>query len=588
MSDHKLGYAVSNKDGTARGARIDRASATLLEDFAGVLDRQGDAVKPHSSSAQHATGDGTREAYELWSLGYTDDDQWVCADCEAEMTPYCWKWSNELRAFLTKAGVPARQPPHFRAESGHKPGCEVSFHSKPHDHVPPEYRLGVPTDYPAWVKLSREPPRQRRPRQEEWEDATLPDDPDLRRPRPTYGIGEVCEYYADHLDEHWKRLRVESCPGATYDECFVRLGTGNHKGVGRNWIFFDQLWLGGYINLKAEPLVLPLLTTVYGEPRRLLVRTSEWPNGFRRAFEDRLLEAIIEARKAIRERGPHRAWIFFYGRETDFNQIEFDVAFEPGVDVLVRHLPQHWNLRPGNAYRAKRRPLISDAVSPEPDAPLHHAGDELGTSSELVVDEVPVSTGLDAMLPSKPPADDAAEAGSPAVDSGPEEIHPVNEETGSLERDGAGEKGEAAPDSEFPPPAMGTTIVPSTSSPSEVADVYESVMPPLEVELAEQPIETPPTVDDITVSLDQSIKDDPETPSKITGTDDDVRVELVQNGRQKPIHAATPDTGAADQGMGERPIKVAHPVVRSPSSANSSMPKRIWRVLAKLTSRWRL
>lgn len=208
----------------------------------GVPDRQRDPIEPHSSSARHSIGGEVREAYELWSLGYADDDQWVCVndDCRAEMTPCCWKWSDEHRAFLTKAGSPAKLPPFFRADDGHGPACEVSLHSEPHDHMPPQYRLGLPTDYPARVKFSREPSGHRRQRSEDRENGLFPEETNRRRARSTYGIGEACEYYADYPDKHRQRLRVEGCPGSTYNECFVRLGTGNPKGVGKYWIFFDN------------------------------------------------------------------------------------------------------------------------------------------------------------------------------------------------------------------------------------------------------------------------------------------------------------------------------------------------------------
>jgi hypothetical protein len=177
--------------------------------------------------------------------------------------------------------------------------------------------------------------------------------------------------------------------------------------------------------LKAEPLSLPLLTTVYGKPRSLVVRTSDWPKGYRKALEDRLLKVIVEVRKAIRECRPQRVWIFFYSHEADFNQTEFDVALQPGVAVLVRHLPRRWNLRAGNTYRAKRaRPLpdTGPAVGtvelpvdpPESDPALTHTRDEPGLAppelSEPIVEQKPAPSG-------QPPASYATRAEAlPVVD----------------------------------------------------------------------------------------------------------------------------------------------------------------------------
>ena len=319
--------------------------------------QQRDAGEPRSSSARHAIGYEIRNANELWSFDYDDDDPWVCIDeenCGVAMIPCCWKWSDKHDSFMTKAGEPENMPPYFRTDEGHRPDCKASLFVAPRERTAPEYRLGVPTDYPARVKLSRELPGNGKPKLGQTEKAPL-EDPNRRRGRTTYSIREACEYYCDHPDQRLRRLRIDGCSGSNYQQCFVRLGTGDRKDIRKNWIFFDQLWLGEFTELWAEPLVLPLLTTAHKEPRSLVVATSHWLPGYRKEIRDRLFAAIRESRKAIREGRPERAWVFFYGLETEFDQTGFNTGLQPGVDVLVRAMPGQWNLRYKNGYRTRRR-----------------------------------------------------------------------------------------------------------------------------------------------------------------------------------------------------------------------------------------
>ena len=326
------------------------------------------------------------------------------------MTPYCWKWCDKQKCFLTRAGLPANQPPHFRAEEGHSTNCNASRRAVQRDQAHPEYRLGIPTDYPARVKFFRERSGASRSDVRTPDDGPGSDDPDRPRARSIYRIREACEYYADNPAEHGRRLRIEFCSGSTYRQCFVRLGTGEHGNVGKAWIFYDQIWFTDFINLRAgtETFELPLLTTVRGEPRRLVVRTSKWLPRHREKFRQRLLVAIRGAKAALAEKRPERPWIFFHGSEAVFNQLEFEADLQPGVDVLMRDLPWTWNLRLRNGYRrGKRRQPFQDPAVPDlsqTDVIAAHA-EQPGPAVPLVPDvSMPVS------------ADKQAEPEVPAVD----------------------------------------------------------------------------------------------------------------------------------------------------------------------------
>ena len=352
-----------------------------------MSNRRNDSLEPHSSCAKHAISDDVREAYQLWWVGYTDDAPWVCVDdnCRVPMTPCCWKWSYQQGCYMTKAGDPAKLSPYFRAEREHDKECRASFLSPSNSNMPSEYRLGMPTDYPARVKLSREASESDRVKSVE-PDGSLPQDPNQRRPRSIYGIREACEYYADHQDQHWRPLRVDGCPGASYEECFIRLGTGGHQKVGRNWIFFDQLWCRDFVGLRSgtETFDLPLLTTVREKPRRLLVHTSNWLPSYREGLRKRLLAAIRAAKEAPRN-SPERPWVFFYGRESTLNQVDFEVDLQPGVDVLMKPLPRDWDLRPWNYYRPKRKLLTGEPQSVQPDLELKGNDEEAQIQEETIL-----------------------------------------------------------------------------------------------------------------------------------------------------------------------------------------------------------
>src|SRR3712207_3341732 len=158
---------------------------------------------------------------------------------------------------------------------------------------------------------------------------------------------EACEYYVDHPDQHWRPLRVDRSPGATYGDCFVRLGTGEREGVGRNWIFYDEIRFKGWLDLDVEPLVLPLLSSVNNVPRRVVVPTAHWLPNYQRAFRRQLKAALIVGRIAHRKGRRERPWIFFFGREESFDQLEFRAELQPGVELLVRAMPRlQWDYRP--------------------------------------------------------------------------------------------------------------------------------------------------------------------------------------------------------------------------------------------------
>ncbi|MGE4048834.1 MAG: hypothetical protein AB7F35_28545 [Acetobacteraceae bacterium] len=348
-------------------------------------DRQQSVVEPHSSTAIHADTGETREAYDLWSLGYDDDDRWICVgdNCGVEVIPCCWKWSETMERFLTKQGRPAKVPPYFRAEGGHAPGCNATLHTGPRDHTPPEYCLRVPGAYPAWVKLNREVPTRGQVRLEPAKDAPAAEQSG-QRARPTYGIQEACAYFADNRDQHHRPLRVQGCPGLTYADVFARLGADARK-LGKNWIFYDQLWFSEFVDLRAgtDTFVLPLLTTVRGRPRHLVVHTSTWSLGLRESLRKRLLAAIMDAKAARRDRRPERPWIFFYGNEVDRDQFAYEVDLQPGIGVLVRDLTWAWTFQPSNGFRRGKRwqPEDTGAYAPLDIAVFPHADDAFGSVS---------------------------------------------------------------------------------------------------------------------------------------------------------------------------------------------------------------
>ena len=93
-----------------------------------MLHRPGCVTEARVNRARHAADGAIREARELWELGYTVDDRWVCVDdnCRVRMVPCAWQRPNEQGQFCKENGEPQRQTTHFRAEPAHLPGCCAS------------------------------------------------------------------------------------------------------------------------------------------------------------------------------------------------------------------------------------------------------------------------------------------------------------------------------------------------------------------------------------------------------------------------------------------------------------------------------
>jgi hypothetical protein len=356
-----------NQDGGEHRYEVPEA---LLGDFDSVSDRPLDENESTSNRAQHAEYGEIREARELWALGYTKSG-WICVDekCRARMVPCAWERPNEKGKFCNEDGVPYQRPPYFRAEPAHVKGCNASLQSAPRDRPTPEIHIGHAVDYPNRVILFQSPQRLSSHHPDKQGEPEKRDEcTDRRHARWTRSIQEVCEYYADHPEQHWRSLRVDRCQGITYDECFVKLGTGERKNVGRNYIFYDEIRFKDWIVMDAEPVVLPLLSSVNGVSRRLVVPTAHWLPNYQRAFRRQLKTALKEGRAAHREGRRQRPWIFFFGREESYDQIEFRAELQPGVEVLVCAMPRlHWNYRPSARFvmPTRRQPPYGDYVQPE-------------------------------------------------------------------------------------------------------------------------------------------------------------------------------------------------------------------------------
>lgn len=330
-----------------------------------MLDRPLRGTEAIANRAQHAIGGEIREAHELYPLGYDDDDKWVCPDenCRARMTPCAWKPLN-------RDGEPYQRSPYFRAEPAHSPVC-VAWRSDARQRSTPESTVGYAADYPNRVVLSPAPP---------WGgDMPITNEFDGSEPcgtvvRETHAswtrsIRKACEFYVASVEHHQRSLRVDGCVGATYSECFVRLGTGARKIVGRQWIFYDQIWLKDWIDLDVEPLVIQLMNTVSGVHRTLTIYTTDWPENHRRDLRRRFRTALREGKAAYRQGEKDcRSWIFFVGREELYDQTGFQADLQPGVEVLVCNTPkQGWSFRPSARFmRATGRFYVQEAATEPP------------------------------------------------------------------------------------------------------------------------------------------------------------------------------------------------------------------------------
>jgi hypothetical protein len=347
-----------------------------------VPDQTPRAIEAIANRAKHAEDGETREAHELYALDYDDDDKWVCPDerCGVRMIPCAWKPLNDK-------GEQYKKSPYFRAEPAHAPECEA-WRSDACERPIAAGGMGLAADYPNRVILSRAPPRScRRIPENEVDESDLP----LREIGKTHAswarsIRRACEYYAESADHHVRSLRVDGCTGATYSECFVRLGTGDRRTLGRRWIFYDQIRFKSWLDLDAEPIVLPLLSSVSGGHRTLAIHTADWPENDRRDLRRRLMTALREGRAAHQRGEKKRPWIFFVGTEDSYDQTKFKVDAQPGVEVLVCTMPgQKWAFRPSARFPWTAKRAYGEAATPDPrgsDPAERAAGGHPGRSME--------------------------------------------------------------------------------------------------------------------------------------------------------------------------------------------------------------
>ena len=422
--------------------------------------------------AEHAKYGEIRTARQLWTLDYTNNDAWVCVDknCRAQMIPCAWERPNEQGQFCNKDGVPYKKPPYFRAEPAHVQGCKASLPSGPRDRPTPEYHISPPADYPSHVILfSTQSLPSCNPKKQ---DGTAQDEggADRRHAQSIRGIQEACEYYFDRPDQRWRWLRVDHCPGATYDECFVKLGTGKPKDVGRNWIFFDEIRFASWVDLDVEPLVLPLLSSVNNMTRRLVVPTTHWVPGYRWEFRKQLRAALGTSKAAYHEGRGERPWIFFFGCEERYDDIEFRAEIQSGIAVLTRTMPRtRWDYRPSAYFdmptrRQNVRPELSPAHAREPPMePPAVVGIFVDTlQPEPAIEKLEASMEEPQVADAMGQSDEAEMPISEILGRGDKPLKPIGEETEALPK-ALEQKSEARiadkPASVFKPDSMPTPVL---------------------------------------------------------------------------------------------------------------------------------
>lgn len=235
-----------------------------------VNQREGKPASVANRALLAETGE-TREARELWALGYTKHG-WICVGdrCGAQMIPVAWERQDENGQFWRKDGKPFERLAHFRAEPAHGPYCNASYSEGHKGKSLTKHDIGPPSDYPHYIRLfSNHTFVTGSAKQPELEH----DGEHAQRQHARWirSIREACEYYVGHPDQHGRPLQVDRCSGRTYDECFVRFGTGDQRDAGKYWIFYDEILFRKWVELDAEPIRLALLGTIHGNPRTLSV-----------------------------------------------------------------------------------------------------------------------------------------------------------------------------------------------------------------------------------------------------------------------------------------------------------------------------
>ena len=114
------------------------------------------------------------------------------------------------------------------------------------------------------------------------------------------------------------------------------------------------------IDLACNPLVLPLHYPDWKDTKKiryLVIDTTARGEAQRRAFIEKLEQTLHEGRNAFKAHAFERAWVFFFGAELVYNQVEFKFTLpEAAITAFVCNMPrQH---RPVRGINAGKPPLV--------------------------------------------------------------------------------------------------------------------------------------------------------------------------------------------------------------------------------------
>jgi hypothetical protein len=179
-------------------------------------------------------------------------------------------------------------------------------------------------------------------------------------------IRAVCQFYVDFPYDRDLPLEVQGCDGSTFNEVFVRLGTGGDELIGSQRILYGEVKFKAQPNFDSDVIVLELMSTVLAPDdrecnRRVKIDMTGWGKPYKRYLRQQIAEMLDKAEDAHREikkkksenprysGKPPRPWIFFVGTESVFNQIDFDGGSAPSIAFIFCKMPK-------DTYRAFRRP----------------------------------------------------------------------------------------------------------------------------------------------------------------------------------------------------------------------------------------
>ena len=322
----------------------------------------------HPRRAWHIGRKQEMSADELEKLGCTtgDKDRFQCIDpnCRIGMRPVAWRSVNPETKALYEV------PAHFRRAEDHRPGCNglrSTSADKPRADVDnaPYYLDG----YISKVILFEEM-RSVELRYLAEDIADLQDEGDpVRRARRDRDIRRASEFYTNSPDDRRARLSVQTCSGRTYEDVFVRLGTGDEALPGRR-IYYGEIRYRSAINLSGERIVVPLMSAVWGEPMLVTIDMAGWRSDRQADLRKRLGDILSECWSARAHDKKSRPWIFFVGTEDVYDQVEFTALIEPGLHMLIANMPlQQRSFRRSLFGKAQEMPSTPEAPISEETAP---------------------------------------------------------------------------------------------------------------------------------------------------------------------------------------------------------------------------